>query len=232
MRRGLAMVWLGIGLAAGMAEAQAQEQGDPANLARYRDANAAAVQRADPRRVVFIGDSITENWARDAYFSGDAHKLGRGISGQTLGQMLARFRQDVVALNPRVVHIMGGTNDIAGNAGPETPEQMQAYIREMAHLARAQGIAVVLATIPPAADFPWRRGLDPAPKVKALNAWIRRYAEEQHLVLADYWSALANRAGGMDPDLAADGIHPTPRGYAVMRPIAERAIAAAMAAKR
>src|SRR5437868_1120283 len=150
--------------------------GDWANIARYRDADQPLLRAADPKRVVFMGDSITEGWAPQPFIKDNRHYVGRGISGQTTPQMLVRFRSDVLALKPAVVHIMGGTNDVAQNTGPETPEEIEGYVAGMVEIARANGIKVVIASIPPAADFLWHRGLDPAPKIRALNAWLKDYA--------------------------------------------------------
>lgn len=206
---------------------QAAETQDWANLARYRDANAALVQR-DPRRVVFMGDSITEGWAKEAFIRGNPHFVGRGVSGQTAPQMLVRFRSDVIALKPAVVQIMAGTNDIAQNSGPETEAEMFGYVASMAELARANGIKVVIASVPPAADFPWRHGLNPEPKIEALNARLKAYAASHGFTYADYWRVLASANGGMKAQYSGDGVHPNAAGYAAMRPVAEAAIAEAM----
>ena len=210
----------------------AQSTTDWANLARYRDANAAlGAPRPGEQRVVFYGNSITDAWARHfpAMFPGQPY-VGRGIGGQTTPQLLVRFRQDVVALRPSVVVILAGINDIAGNTGPSTLEMIGDNLASMCEVARANGIRVVLSSVLPAADFPWRPGLAPAPKVIALNAWIRRYAAEQGHVYLDYHAAMADAQGGMREGLAYDGVHPTEAGYALMAPLASRAIAEALAA--
>ena len=142
--------------------------------------------------------------------------------------MLARFRQDVLDLEPRAVHIMAGTNDIAGNTGPTTPEQAQGNIRSMVELAHANGIRVILASIPPADHFPWRPGLETAPKIARLNAWLRRYAAETGATYADYWGAL-HEGDALKPALTYDGVHPNDAGYRAMGPVAEAAIRAALA---
>jgi len=214
-------------LVAALAGSQAAHAQDWASLAHYRDANQAFTKR-DPRRVVFLGDSITEGWAGQAFIRDNPHFVGRGISSQTAPQMLVRFQADVVALKPAVVHIMAGTNDIARNTGPETPDEMLGYIVSMAQLARANHIKVIIASIPPAADFPWRHGLDPAPTIKALNARLKAYAAAQSFVYADYWSVLASAGGGMKPQYSGDGVHPNAAGYEAMRPVAQAAIARAM----
>lgn len=212
--------------AAGTASQSAQAQ-DWASLARYRDAN-QALAKTDPRRVVFLGDSITEGWAGQPFIRDNPHFVGRGISSQTAPQMLVRFQSDVVALKPAAVHIMAGTNDIARNTGPETESEMLGYIVSIAQLAHANRIKVIIASVPPAADFPWRRGLDPAPTIRALNARLKTYAASHGFIYADYWRVLASTDGGMKPRYSDDGVHPNAEGYEAMRPVAQAAIAHAM----
>lgn len=197
-------------------------------LCRYAAEN-RALDPAQPVSVVFIGDSITEGWKRlDPGFFGPA-VLDRGISGQTSPQMLVRFYPDVVALRPRVVHIMAGTNDIAGNTGPTSPEDFKNNIRAMADLARANGIVVIIGSILPSNRFDWSPDLKPDPRIRELNAWLKTYAADNGLVFADYWSALAGPDGELPAAYSSDGVHPNAAGYAVMRPIAEQAIAEAEA---
>ncbi len=203
------------------------ENGDWANVAYYRNANHALIARPDPRRLVFIGDSITEGWANQPFIKNNRHFIGRGISGQTTPQMLVRFRSDVIALNPSVVHIMGGTNDIAQNTGPETIDEMLGYIVGMTELARASGIRVVLASVPPASDFPWHHGLQPAPKISALNVRLQAYAARHGIAYADYWRVLATPEGEMKPQYSEDGVHVNAAGYEAIRPITVAAIARA-----
>lgn len=204
-----------------------QRLADWPQLSRYRADNAALPAPAKgERRVVFYGDSITDGWGRvqgTTFFPGKPY-VNRGISGQTTAQMLLRFRQDVIELKPAAVVILAGTNDIAGNTGVATQAMIEDNLQSMAELARAQGIRVVLASVLPVGDYPWRPGLQPADKVRRLNAWIRDYARRSGATYLDYWSALANAQGGMDAKLAADGVHPTPAGYAVMAPLAQKAI--------
>jgi len=171
-------------------------------------------------RVVFMGDSITEAWHLDKFFPGKPY-INRGISGQTTPQMLVRFRQDVIDLKPKVVVILAGTNDIAGNTGPMTLEQTEDNLASMAELARANHIRVVLCSVTPAFDFPWSPGMTPAPKVIALNAWIRKYADEKGHVYVDYHSAMKDGRDGLPAALSKDGVHPLPAGYAIMTPLAE-----------
>jgi len=204
------------------------------NLARYRDENAKLPPPAPgENRVVFMGDSITDAWGRGTgeFFPGKPY-VNRGISGQTTPQMLIRFRPDVIALQPKAVVILAGTNDIAGNTGPSTPEMIEDNLMSMADLAKANGIRVVLASILPAADFPWRPGLQPAPKIRDLNRWIKSYCADKGYVYLDYYSAMANEAGGLPRNLSNDGVHPTKAGYDIMAPLAEKAIATALSQKQ
>lgn len=210
-----------------------QANPDWANLKRYAADNAALpAPAASEQRVVFMGNSITQGWApRFATMFPGKPYIGRGISGQTTPQMLVRFRQDVIALKPKVVVILAGTNDIAGNTGPSTLEMIQDNIASMAELAAANGIRVVLCSVLPVFDYPWKPGLTPAPKIVALNAWIRDYAKSHGAQYADFHGAMADARQGLPKELAEDGVHPTDAGYAKMGPIVERAIAAALAAR-
>lgn len=198
---------------------------DWAFLERYRQENAEVAARRDTNRVVFMGNSITEVWARHfaAMFPGKPY-LGRGISGQTTPQMLVRFRQDVIALRPKVVVILAGTNDLAGNTGPMTLEMIQDNLASMVELAKANGIRVVLSSVLPVYDYPWRRGLEPAGKIVALNAWMNDYAARNGVVYLDYHTAMADERQGLKAELTYDGVHPNEAGYRVMAPLAERAI--------
>lgn len=217
---------------AGPAAVRAQ-QGDWANLARYREANIALGAPAPgDARVVFMGNSITEGWAPyfATMFPGKQY-VGRGISGQTTPQMLVRFRQDVIALRPAVVVILAGTNDIAGNTGPSTLEMIEDNLASMAELAQANGIRVVLSSVLPVWDYPWKRGVEPAPRIVALNDWMRRYAASRGMVYLDYHSAMADERNGLRADLSGDGVHPNEAGYRVMAPLAEAAIAEALRSK-
>ena len=211
----------------------AAQQGNPdwANLRRYQAENAALGAPAPGEaRVVFYGNSITEGWAPlfASMFPGKPY-IGRGISGQTTPQMLVRFHQDVVALRPQVVVILAGTNDIAGNTGPSTLEMIEDNLEAMTEIARAHGIRVVLSSVLPVFEYPWRPGLEPAPKIIALNAWMRRYAAEVGETYLDYHAAMADARGGLPPSLAADGVHPNEAGYRLMAPLVEDAIARALA---
>lgn len=186
-------------------------------LARYADANAALIASGKPVGTVFMGDSITEGWqAKHPVYFADTNHVCRGISGQTTPQMVLRMMADVVHLKPRAVHIMAGTNDVAGNTGPMTAAQTEDNLTMMAELATAAGIHVILASIPPSAAFPWRPGLAVTQPIRALNRWIEGYAKRTGATWVDYTPALATAAGGMKPGMAMDGVHPTEQGYAAM----------------
>jgi lysophospholipase L1-like esterase len=204
------------------------------DLARYRAANANLAPPAPgEKRVVFMGDSITDAWGHPTgvFFPGEPY-INRGISGQTTPQMLIRFWPDVTALQPKVVVILAGTNDIAGNTGPSTPTMIEDNLMAMADLARANGIRVVLASILPAAMYPWQPGTDPRAQISAMNAWIRDYCAQKKYVYLDYYSAMVNPDQGMKSELTIDGVHPNAAGYKVMTPLAEQAIAEALKTKQ
>jgi lysophospholipase L1-like esterase len=201
------------------------------NLGRYHDANAQVTTPApDEERVVFMGDSITDGWGRKyGKFFPEKPYMNRGISGQTTPQMLIRFRPDVIALRPKVVVILAGTNDIAGNTGPTTLEAIEDNLASMSELARASGIRVVLASLLPVCDYikpqtPRR----PNEKIVALNAWMKDYAARNGFIYLDYYSAALDDNKMLKQDLTYDGLHPNDSGYAIMAPLAEKAIAAAL----
>lgn len=204
--------------------------GNYAQLSRYQAAN-KTLPVTEPGRVIFYGDSITDAWGNEAnaktFFPGKPY-LDRGISGQTTPQMLLRFQQDVVSLKPAAVVILAGTNDIAGNTGPETPEMIQNNFRSMAAIADANGFKLILSSTLPVDDYAWRRGLQPAEKVRALNAWMKDFCAEHHYTYLDYYTALATPEGAMKPGTSKDGVHPTAEGYAIMAPLAQAAIDATL----
>ena len=203
---------------------------DWAELRRYQRANADLPPPASgERRVVFLGNSITDGWARyfPSMFPGKPY-VGRGIGGQTTPQMLVRFRQDVIALRPAVVVILAGTNDIAGNTGPSTLEMIEDNLMSMTELAQAHGIRVVLSSVLPVYDYRWRPGLEPAPKIVALNRWMKDYAARVGAVYLDYHSAMKDERDGLRPELGDDGVHPNEAGYRIMASLAEQAIAEAL----
>lgn len=204
---------------------------DWANLARYRGENATIAPPArGENRIVFLGDSITEGWGQGPKFFPGKPYVNRGISGQTTPQMLVRFRSDVIVLKPRIVVILAGINDIAGNTGPMTLPMTEDNLQSMAELARANGIGVVLASVLPARDFPWQPGLEPAGKVAALNTWIKNYAARNRFTYLDYYTPMVDDKQGLKAELTYDGVHPNAAGYALMAPLAEKAIKTALIA--
>ena len=210
--------------------AQAQQNDDWPNLNKYREANAQlGPPAANEQRVVFMGNSITEGWIRQSpeFFKGRPY-INRGIGGQTTPQMLIRFRADVVALKPKVVVLLCGINDIAGNTGPSTLEMIEDNIASMTEIALANNIKVVLSSVLPAYNFAWRPNMDPAPKVIALNKWIKAYAAQKKVIYLDYFSAMVDERNGMKSIYHSDEVHPNKLGYSVMEPLAEQAIKAAL----
>ena len=213
---------------------------DFANLARYRDANSKVAPPAkDEQRVVFMGDSITDSWKLEEYFPGKPY-INRGISGQTTSQMLLRFRPDVIDLKPRIVVILAGTNDIAGNTGPISIEAIEGNIASMAEIARANGINVVLSSILPVSDYNkdksgkqiLRTGQRRPDQILELNRWLKTYASDHGLVYLDYFTATVDDKGFFKEDIANDGLHPNAKGYEIMKPLAENAINAALKNKQ
>ena len=197
---------------------------DWAWLARYREDNAKLLAQGARVDVVFMGDSITEGWARTdaAFFSNGI--VGRGISAQTTPQMLVRMHADVIALKPRVLHIMAGTNDIAGNTGPMSLGDTQNNFMAMCEIAKAHGIRVALGASPPASKYWWKPEMKPRESVLALNDWLRGYAKQIGATFADYAAVLSDGKGGVNLGLAKDEVHPTAEGYKAMRPVAETAV--------
>lgn len=204
---------------------------DFAYLKRYSPHNKfIAAPAKGENRVVFMGNSIVEGWVNaDSTFFLDNKFIGRGISGQTSPQMLLRFRQDVIDLQPKVVIINAGTNDIAENTGPYDPDYTFGNIVSMVQLAQTNGIIPILSSVLPASDFPWRKDFgNPSVKILPLNKRIQAYAAQNNLVYLDYNTALTNDIGGMNEDLAADGVHPTLKGYKIMEALAKEAIGKAL----
>ena len=199
---------------------------DWANLKRFQQENSELMLlRANEHRVVFMGNSITEGWLsiRPEFFVNKPY-VNRGISGQTTPQMLLRFRQDVIHLKPSIVVILAGINDIAQNTGPSTIEMIANNIISMAELAKANQINVIICSVLPAFDFPWREGLKPAEKVIKLNTLLKSYSNKNKLEYVDYYSAMVNDSNGLKKELGEDGIHPNKKGYLIMEPILENAI--------
>jgi lysophospholipase L1-like esterase len=201
------------------------------NLARYRDDNAKVpAPKAGEDRVVFMGDSITDGWdkGKAPFFPGKPY-LNRGISGQTTPQMLVRFRPDVIALQPKTVVILAGTNDLAGNTGVETLQNIEDNLASMSELAKANGIRVVLASVMPVCDaLRPQTARRPPQQIVALNDWIKSYTASKGLLYLDYYSAMVDNSGLLKTDLTRDCLHPNEAGYAVMAPLAEKAIAEAL----
>jgi lysophospholipase L1-like esterase len=212
---------------------------DWAQLDRYREANAQLPRPGkDEIRVVFMGDSITDGWSNPqfgGFFPGKPY-VNRGISGQTTPQMLVRFRPDVIALEPRIVLILAGTNDIAGNTGPMTLEEIEGNLTSMTELARAHGIRVVLSSVMPVRDGLTNKAGEklvftnkrPPESISRLNEWIKKYAAANHLVYLDYFSAMVDDQGFLKAEITYDGLHPNAQGYLVMAPLAEKAIQASL----
>ena len=207
-------------------------------LARYRDDNTKTAPPAkNEQRVVFMGDSITDSWDDPrfgGFFPGKPY-VDRGISGQTTPQMLIRFRRDVIDLKPKVVVILAGTNDLAGNTGPTTLEAIEDNLTSMAQLATANGIRVVFASVLPVSDYEIRDSKPivqtvrrPPAQILALNQWLKEFAKANHHVYLDYFTAMVDDKGFLKDELSNDGLHPNAQGYVVMAPLAEAAIAASL----
>jgi lysophospholipase L1-like esterase len=211
----------------------AQNWSDFANTSRYEKANLELKLHVKSKnRVVFMGNSITEGWVglRPEYFKNKDY-INRGISGQTTPQMLLRFRQDVIDLNPKVVVILAGTNDIAGNTGYTSLETIIGNIKSMAEVAHGNGIKVIISSIIPAIEYLWKPGLEPAPKIISINKVLKMYAAQNNFIYLDYFSAMVDEKGGLKvPDYTAanDLVHPNKAGYIIMEQLAEKAIKKAL----
>jgi lysophospholipase L1-like esterase len=196
------------------------------NLERFKEANfKIGLPSAYENRVVFMGNSITQGWIeqRPQFFT-DKPFVNRGISGQTTPQMLLRFRQDVVDLKPKVVVILAGTNDIAGNTGPSTLEMILDNLKSMSEISKSNGIKVILSSVLPAFDYPWRPGLEPNIKIPQLNEMIKKYSEDNSIIYLNYFTAMVDEKNGLPEKYSADGVHPNEEGYKVMEPLVEEAI--------
>lgn len=200
---------------------------DWAALRYYQEANGQA-QLNSPKenRVVFMGNSITEGWSRvdPEFFNQHKNYINRGISGQTTPQMLIRFRQDVINLKPKIVVILGGTNDIAGNTGPATTDEIFGNLVSMMELAKANRIKVIISSVLPVYDYPWKKGAEPVTRIAELNERLKLYAKQEHIVYLDYYSAMKDDRKGLKENLSADGVHPNIAGYKIMEPLLEKAI--------
>ncbi len=205
---------------------QSNKLEDFANFNKYAEAN-EKLQPPKPgeKRVVFMGNSITEGWQySDPDFFTENPYIDRGISGQTTPQMLLRFRKDVIELQPEIVVILAGINDIAENTGPIALEDVYGNIVSMSQLAQANGIKVIICSVLPAYEFPWHPGLQPAEKVIKLNKMIKSYCEKNNIVYANYYSQMVDERKGLDKKYSEDGVHPNLRGYKVMEPVIQNAI--------
>ena len=203
---------------------------DWAQLEQYREANQQIIKSSNWPEVVFMGNSITQGWA-DIHpeFFKENNYVGRGIGGQTTPQMLIRFTPDVLDLNPKTVVILAGTNDIAGNTGFSSIKMITDNIKAMSLLAEKRNIKVILSSVLPVYDYPWRPGLQPVAKIAELNSWLRNFAEENGHIYLDYFSHMAREDGGMIKDYSEDGVHPNEKGYEVMEPLVQEAIAKSLA---
>jgi lysophospholipase L1-like esterase len=202
------------------------QNNDWANLERYKEENLKlGLPASEDNRIIFIGNSITEGWKQlSPGFFKDKEYINRGISGQTTPQMLVRFRPDVVNLKPKVVVILAGTNDIAGNTGPSTLEMIEDNIASMVEIAKANNIKVLLCSVLPVYDYPWKPGLNPAQKIVDLNKWIKNYADKNEIIYVDYFSSMADERNGLKGEYSDDGVHPNLAGYKAMEPLIEKAI--------
>ncbi|MBT8320895.1 MAG: SGNH/GDSL hydrolase family protein [Eudoraea sp.] len=214
----------------GLSDPESALAQDWAELNHYKEANSQLqIPTEGEQRVVFMGNSITIGWLSyyPKFFKRKPY-INRGIGGQTSSQMLLRFRQDVIDLNPSVVVIMAGTNDIAQNTGPISLEDIMGNLRSMAELALSHNIRVVLASVTPAADYNWRPGLNPDEKIPKLNAMIKAFAKKTGIIFLDYFSAMSDGKNGLQKHLGSDGVHPNKAGYRVMAPLTEQAIKKAL----
>lgn len=209
-----------------MNESSIAQNNDWANFGKYKEDNIRiGLPAPDEDRVVFMGNSITEGWKilSPDFFSENGY-IDRGISGQTTPQMLVRFRPDVVNLKPKVVVILAGTNDIAGNTGSSTLEMIEDNIKSMVEIANANNIKVILCSVLPAFDYPWKPGLNPAQKILDLNKWINEYARMNNILYVDYFTPMADEHNGLKKEYSEDGVHPNLAGYNVMQPLVAKAI--------
>ena len=212
---------------------EARKHADWPNLKKYEDENSKLAPPApNETRVVFMGNSITEGWKNaDSSFFTNGY-IDRGISGQTSPQMLVRFREDVINLNPAVVLILAGINDIAENTGPSKLENVFGNIESMVQLAQAANIKVVISSVLPANRLSWRPSIIPTEKVIQLNQMLKDYADKNNIVYLDYYSAMVDNEKGLPATLSGDGVHPTLAGYKVMEPLAVKAINDALKRKK
>ena len=203
------------------------------NLKKFRDDNAkVGLPAANENRIVFMGNSITIGWINTdpGFFAGKPY-IDRGISGQTTPQMLIRMRADVINLKPKVVVILAGTNDIAGNTGPSTNEMIEDNLASMADLAKGNGIKPILCSILPVFDYPWKPGLKPYDRIIEVNKWMKDYASTHGMIYLDFYSSMVDDRPGTKTEYSKDGVHPNMAGYKIMEPLVEAAIAKALKMK-
>lgn len=213
MKKGILLIFVALAVCT----ISSGQEKDWAKFYRYADANKTLLADSAKVKAVIMGDSITDFWLKyDKPFFDRNGIAGRGISGQVTSQMLVRFRDDVIDLHPEYVAILAGTNDIALNNGEITLEHIMGNIISMCELAEAHNIKVILCSVLPASEYSWRPELKPAGDIQALNAMIKDYASDNHIIYLDFWSMLANKAGGLDPDKAPDGVHPNLAAYKKM----------------
>lgn len=198
---------------------------DWANVARFKAENERVIENKAPVKLVFMGNSITEGWKSfDPNFFNSTDYVNRGIGGQTTPQMLIRFKQDVLDLKPKGVVILAGTNDIAGNTGPMSIQEIYNQIESMAGLAALNKIEVFLCSLLPVFDYPWKTGLKPVPKILALNEMLMALAVEKDYQYVDYFSEMSDKKNGLKASLGADGVHPNEKGYEIMKKVLVQAL--------
>ncbi|TDU30968.1 lysophospholipase L1-like esterase [Panacagrimonas perspica] len=213
-------------------EQEWEDDRDWPNLWRFHEENARLLASGEPVDVVLLGDSITEGWSvadPDFFATSSTRLLNRGITGQTSPQMLLRFMADVVALRPRAVHLLAGTNDVAGNTGPISFEAFRNNVSAMIAIGRAHGLRIILGTPLPTTGFPWNRAISNAvPRIAEMRDWLIATAASTDLILADYYPVLLAPGGAMDPAFTEDGVHPSTAGYQQLREVATRSFEAAL----
>lgn len=208
-----------------LTETQKLMEQDWANLKKYKLDNEIILADARKIPVVFMGNSITEGWIdHDPDFFSENNYINRGIGGQTTPQMLIRFMPDVVDLKPEIVVILAGTNDIAGNTGASSFKMITNNIKAMAQLAAANNIKVILSSVLPVYDYPWRPGLQPIEKIEKINRWLEEFASANDHSYLDYYSAMVNDEKGLRADLSEDGVHPNSKGYEMMKILVKNAL--------